>query len=170
MTAYVALLRAVNLMGSTTLPMVELRAVAASLGFERARTYIASGNLVFSSTLLEGAVKYELEAALERHAGRTIGVLVRTGAEMEEVSAANPFKDRPASQVLALFLDAAPTAEAVAAARNRSDEEIALGRRELYIHYPTGQGKSRLVIPAMRAGTARNMNTVAKLVELAKGS
>jgi uncharacterized protein (DUF1697 family) len=48
-----------------------------------------------------------------------------------------------------------------------ADEQIALGRREIYVHYPRGQGTSRLIIPAAKAGTARNMNTVMKLAELA---
>jgi len=41
-----------------------------------------------------------------------------------------------------------------------------LGRRELYVYYPPGMGKSKLQIPAANSGTARNMNTVAKLVEM----
>ena len=45
---------------------------------------------------------------------------------------------------------------------------MALGKREIYVHYPRGQGQSRLAIPAARDGTARNMKTVAKLAELAK--
>ena len=45
-----------------------------------------------------------------------------------------------------------------------------LGQREIFVHYPTGMGRSKLRIPAAKAGTARNMNTVAKLVELATKS
>jgi uncharacterized protein (DUF1697 family) len=47
------------------------------------------------------------------------------------------------------------------------DEKISLGKREIYVFYGAGMGRSKLRIPAAAAGTARNMNTVAKLAELA---
>ena len=61
-----------------------------------------------------------------------------------------------------------PPADALDAAKNVDDERMALGKREIYVHYPRGQGQSRLAIPAAAEGTARNMNTVAKLAELAR--
>ena len=51
---------------------------------------------------------------------------------------------------------------------NQTTEQIQLGLRELYVYYPSGQGDSKLKIPAAKSGTARNMNTVAKLAEMAR--
>jgi uncharacterized protein (DUF1697 family) len=68
---------------------------------------------------------------------------------------------------MAIFLDAPPPANAAVDVRNQTIEEIRLGRREIYVHYGEGMGQSRLVIRAAKTGTARNMNTVAKLAELA---
>ena len=51
--------------------------------------------------------------------------------------------------------------------RGQKDEKIRLGRREIYVHYGEGMGTSKLVIPAAKAGTARNMNTVAALAKMA---
>ena len=68
---------------------------------------------------------------------------------------------------MAFFLDAAPPRDAIDHVVGRKDERIALGIREIYVHYGEGMGKSKLRIPAAKAGTARNMNTVAKLAELA---
>ena len=51
---------------------------------------------------------------------------------------------------------------------NRNGEEIQLGTREIYAFYPDGAGQSKLKIPAAKTGTARNMNTVAKLAEMAE--
>ena len=68
---------------------------------------------------------------------------------------------------MAVFLDQAPPADALADIRGQQDEEIRLGRREIYIHYGQGMAKSKLVIPAAKAGTARNMNTVATLARMA---
>jgi uncharacterized protein (DUF1697 family) len=168
MTAYVALLRGVNLMGSTTLRMANLKAIAETLGFEKVRTYIASGNLLFTSSKEEAAIKTALEAAVKRHMGRDVGIMVRTAKELAGVVEANPFAQEPGNKVVAIFFDEAPPGGAIDAARNIADERLALGRREIYVHYPSGQGRSKLDLRTKALGTARNMNTVAKLAELAR--
>jgi len=168
-TSYVALLRAVNVGGTGKLPMAELRAMAEAAGFARARTYIASGNLVFASALDEAGVKAALEPRLAAYAGKPVGVMVRTADEMDAVLAANPFPDAAPNRTLAVFLDAPPPADAAAHARHRTTERIALGARELYVAYGDAMAGSRLAIPAAARGTARNMSTVAKLAALARG-
>lgn len=168
MTGYVALLRGVNLMGSTTLRMADLKAIAEGLGLERPRTFIASGNLLFSTAKSERAVKEALETALKKHMSREVGVMVRTAKELEGIVAGNPFADEPGNRVVAIFLDEPPPKHALNEAKNVADERMALGAREIYVHYPSGQGRSKLKIPAAARGTARNMNSVAKLAELAK--
>jgi len=164
----IALLRAVNVGGTGKLPMAELKAVAEELGFANARTYIASGNLLFDSGLDEAEVKSKLEKRLAAYAGKAVGILVRSAKEMAEIVAGNPFAEEPGNRVAAIFLDQAPPETALTEYRGLNDERVALGRREIYVHYPSGQGVSRLVIPAAKAGTARNMNTVVKLTELAR--
>jgi uncharacterized protein (DUF1697 family) len=71
---------------------------------------------------------------------------------------------------MAVFLDRAPSADTLAGIRGQRDELIKLGRREIYIHYDAGMAKSKLVIPAAKTGTARNMNTVAALARMAADS
>ncbi len=167
MTAWVALLRAVNVGGTGKLPMSELKAMCDELGFAAAKTYIASGNVVFQSKKSEAAIKSALEKRLEAYAGKPVGVLIRTAAEMAQVAADNPFAKLAPNRTVAIFLDRAPTADAVEGVRGRKDEKISLGRREIYVHYGEGMGTSKLVIPAAKAGTARNMNTVATLAKMA---
>jgi len=169
MTAFVALLRAVNVGGTGKLPMAKLRDLCERLGFSKVRTIIASGNVVFESDKSEAAVKAALERALEAYAGKPVGVMVRTGNEMAAVLAANPFGSAPPNFTVAIFLDHPPPAGALDGITGRNDEEVALGGREIYVHYPSGQGRSKLKIAAAKAGTARNMNTVATLAEWAKG-
>ena len=91
MTMFVALLRAVNVGGTGKLPMSELKAMCEAAGFDEVRTYIASGNVVFRSDRTEADVKHTLETALQAYAGKPVGVLVRTAAEMAQVLAGNPF-------------------------------------------------------------------------------
>jgi uncharacterized protein (DUF1697 family) len=136
-------------------------------GFAKARTYIASGNVVFESDRSEAEVKATLEAALERYAKKPVGVMVRTAAEMVAMAQANPFPDAAGARVSAIFLDAAPPEDALDHASGVTVEAMALGVREIYVHYPDGQADTKLKIPAAKAGTARNLNTVAKLAELA---
>jgi uncharacterized protein (DUF1697 family) len=166
-TRYVALLRAVNV-GGRQLLMSDLKRMAEDLGLGDARTYIASGNLLFTSDAGEKALRGMLEERLGEHLGKPVGVLIRTAAQMTEVAAANPFADQPGNRVMALFLHEKPKADAIEAARNVTDERLALGEREIYVHYPSGLGRSKLQIAAAATGTMRNMNTVAKLAELAK--
>ena len=167
MTAFIALLRAVNVGGTGKLSMPDLRALCERSGFENVRTYIASGNVVFEAAGEEAAIKSELEAALKNHMGKPVGVMVRTGAEMAAVLAANPFPSAPPNRTVAVFLDQPPPADPGASATGRAGEEIAAGTWEIYIHYGEGMADSKLKIPAATAGTARNMNTVAKLAALA---
>ena len=134
------------------------------------QTYIASGNVIFTCRKSETQVKAVLEASLADYAGKKVGVFVRTAAEMAEVSANNPFPDAAANRIMAFFLDAPPPRDTLDHVTGRKDERIALGMREIYVHYGEGMGTSKLKIPAAKLGTARNMNTVAKLAELAAHS
>jgi uncharacterized protein (DUF1697 family) len=166
-SAFVALLRAVNVGGTGKLPMSEFKAMCEELGFGNVRTYIASGNVVFTSRKSETAIKSALEQRLETYAGKIVGVLVRSAQEMAEIAAKNPFPKAAPNRTMALFLDRAPPADTLSTVRGRKNEEIVLGRREIYIHYGEGMAKSKLVIPAAKLGTARNLNTVAVLAKMA---
>ncbi|MCE9521310.1 MAG: DUF1697 domain-containing protein [Alphaproteobacteria bacterium] len=167
MTVYVALLRAVNVGGTGKLPMAELKAMCAAAGFAKVQTYIASGNVVFESAASEKRVKALLEERLATYAGKPVGVVVRTAVEMAVVLKANPFPKAAPNRTVAIFLDDTPPADALKQAVGRLDEEMRLGAREIYVHYGDGMANSKLKIPAAKAGTARNMNTVAKLAQLA---
>lgn len=164
--AYVALLRAVNV-GGTKLPMTALSAMCEDAGFKQVRTYINSGNAVFRAKAAERTVKALLEARLESYAGKPIEVLVRSAVEMGSVLAANPFLRHPTNRTVTIFLDDTPPADALDTARGRNSELLALGAREIYVTYPDGIAHSKLLIPAARAGTARNMNTIARLCAMA---
>ena len=108
-----------------------------------------------------------LEERLAAYAGKPVGVLVRSAAEMAQVASDNPFPKTAPNRTMAVFLDRAPPADALAHVRGQKDEQIKLGRREIYVHHGEGMAKSKLVIPAVKLGTARNMNTVATLAKMA---
>jgi uncharacterized protein (DUF1697 family) len=122
--------------------MSELKAMCRDAGFTGVETYIASGNVVLESKAAPSRVKATLEARLHAYVGKPVGVIVRTAAEMRAVLKA-------------------------ARVSGQKDEHMRLGEREIFVHFPSGMGRSKLKIAAAKTGTARNMNTVAKLAELA---
>jgi len=167
MPRYVALLRAVNVGGTGKLPMTELKAMCVEAGFGDVETYIASGNVVFSSKLGAAKIKAALEQRLHAYAGRPVGVVVRSADEIAAVLKANPFPKQPPNLTVAIFLDAPPPKDALKHVKGQQDEQVKLGKREIYVAYGSGMGRSKLKIPAAADGTARNINTIAKLAEMA---
>jgi uncharacterized protein (DUF1697 family) len=170
MPTYIALLRSVNVGGTGKLPMTVLKELCNKAGLSNVRTYIASGNVIFTSPKKEAEIKAALESALKRHASKPVSVFVRTAAELSAVLAENPFPDKPSGKTVAIFLDTRPPKNTPEKATGKRNEEIMTGQREIYVYYPDGIGRSKLKIPAAQAATARNMNTVAKLAELASKS
>jgi uncharacterized protein (DUF1697 family) len=112
-------------------------------------------------------VKAALDKRLKSYAAKPIGTVVRTAHELTAVLAANPFKNTSPSKTVAIFLDEPPPPDALSRATGQHREEMRPGTHELFVHYVDGIGRSKLTIPAARNGTARNMNTIAKLVDMA---
>lgn len=165
--AFVALLRAVNVGGTGKLPMAELRTLCEELGFENVKTYIQSGNVVFTSKLSEKSVTAKLEKALANKMGAPVGVHVRTASELDHVVARNPFPEAAPNQLLILFLDAAPESDALADVKIPGSEKLHLSGREIFIHFPDGMGNSKLRLSFTKTGTGRNLNSVKKLAQMA---
>ncbi len=166
MTGYVALLRAVNVGGTGKLQMTTLTGICEAAGLVQVQTYIASGNVVFRSGDAADAIRSNLEQRLHTYAGKRVGVLVRTASEIADTLADNPFKDEPGNRVMALFLDGPLPGHPLDGVTGMKDEQIRLGRHELFVFHPVGMANTRLRIPGEKTGTARNMNTVARLAEM----
>jgi uncharacterized protein (DUF1697 family) len=163
----VAMLRAVNVGGTNRLAMSDLRALCEGLGLTDVRTYIQSGNVVFRSRLDERALVEGLGGALEGHLGKPVGVLVRTADELDAVLRQNPFAEEPSNRAHVIFLPAAAPSDALESVVASGGERVVVEGREVYVHYPDGAGRSKLKLPFAKAGTARNVNTVTRLAELA---
>lgn len=174
MTIRTALLRAVNLGPTTKIPMAELREVAVELGLRDVRTLIASGNLVFDAgSKKDAALETALENAVERRFGLKTDIFVRTAPEWAELVAQNPFPaeaEKEPALVVAMVLRAPPakTAETTLNEAIVGRERARIIGRCAYIHYPDGQGRSRLTGALIERrigtrGTMRNWNTVRKL-------
>jgi len=169
MTAYVALVRAVNVTGTGMLPKEKLKAMGEACGFENVRTFINSGNLLFTSKLGEAEVRKRMTQQVADHFGKPVAVYVRSASEMAKAVKQNPFADEPPNRVFAHFIDEKPAQSMLDEARDVKGERLALGRRLIYVSYGEGIGKTKLKLPAIKKGTARNMNSVAKIAELLAG-
>ena len=167
--AYAALLRAVNVGGTGKLAMSDLARLCEREGLCDVKTYIQSGNVVFTSPKKEAAVKAALEKMLERHMGKPVAVMVRTVDELEAVVAANPFPEALPNRLLITFFDEPLTKAVLGGVEAPGGERLAIKGRELFIHYPDGMGSSKLKVPMLRkAGTGRNLNTVVKLASMTR--
>jgi uncharacterized protein (DUF1697 family) len=170
---YVALLRAVNV-GGRKVTMAELKTAATKLGYDNARTFIASGNLLFETRKTAPAkLEAALEAAIEKTFGLFSEVMVRDPAEWSAIIKANPLKkkakDDPA-HLVCVICKAEPDAAALNAYlksfREKYDkgEKVEVIGREIYIDYGPSIGQSKLILPKkVCTGTARNWNTMLKL-------
>ncbi len=168
MKTYIAFLRAVNVGGTGKLPMADLRQMCMELGFEKVETYIQSGNVVFNSDESADIVKSKLENSLLEYAKKPVGVLLRNKDDLAQIIAKNPFKEREPNRTIVIFTDdTTPNLDGV---KHQKSEEIILFERGIYVYYADGMAQSRLVIPASKDGTARNMNTIGKLLELAQNN
>jgi uncharacterized protein (DUF1697 family) len=167
--AYVALIRAVNVSGTGKLPKEDLKAMGEACGFDHVRTFINSGNLLFTSDLPEARIQEIMEERLTDYFGKAVPVFVRSASEMAEAVRLNPFADDKPSRVMAHFIDEKPGAEMIAEARDVQGERMALGPRLIYVSYGEGIGKTKLKLPAVKKGTARNMNSVVRMADLLAG-
>lgn len=167
MSVYLAFLRAVNVGGTGKLPMAELRSLCEGLGFGDVRTYIQSGNVVLTSDAPATDVRAELEKALEEHVGKPVAVHIRTPAELDDVIGRNPFTDAAPNRVLVSLLSrpAAPDVDGLA---GPTGEQVAASGHEVFVHYPEGQARSKLRLPLEADATARNLNTMRKMLELGR--
>ncbi len=174
MTTWIALLRGVNVGGHRKLPMAELRDLASGLGLESPRTYIQSGNLVFTAAAQDpDALGEKIAAAIEVLFGFSAPVWVLSREELGAAMAANPFPDAEPNRLHLWFLTA-PAAPDPAAidAHAAPDERWALVGRVLYLHAPSGIGRSKLAAGMERLlgveATARNWRTMTAVAGLAE--
>lgn len=178
------MLRGVNVGGNNKIKMEDLRALCADLGCSDVQTYVNSGNAVFRSPAKGGSAKdrdalgKRIEAAIETTCGFRTPVVLRSAEELRRVVKGNPFPAYALSapgklHVNFLYADPGEARRQAVRAMKFDPEELRLDGREIYIYYPEGAGQSKLrwsvVDKALgTSGTARNWNTVLKLLEMAE--
>jgi uncharacterized protein (DUF1697 family) len=177
MTTHIALLRGINV-GGNTLAMERLRAVFAELGLGDTRTYVQSGNVLFTASGEAAGLAELIEARLARETRLPVSVLVRTPRQLGRIVAANPFLKETgidARKLHITFLAERPSKAGLAAlggVQSGADRWRAVGT-EVYLHCPDGYGRTKLNNTAIERllatrATTRNWNTVTTLCEMAR--
>ena len=178
MPTYIALLRGINVGGHGLVAMADLREMLSRLGFGEPKSLLQSGNLVFKSDERSAA---KLEKILEAETAKRLDVspdfFVRTSKEWGSVIAKNPFPDqakRDPARLHVVYLKGAVAPKDVKALQDAiaGPEVVRANGREAYIVYPNGAGTSKVTNALIERklgtrATARNWNTVMKLVDLA---
>lgn len=179
MSPRIALFRAVNVGGAGKVAMSDLKALFEDLGLGPAATLQAAGSVVFHGEGDEAGLEARLEAEAAARLGLKSAVFVRGPHEWREIIAANPFgdaaRDEP-SRLLVSPLKAAadPAGPAALEAVGQAGERVAAVGRCAYFHFPQGAGTTKLTPRLIEAklgspGTARNWNTVLKLMAMVEG-
>jgi uncharacterized protein (DUF1697 family) len=173
---FVLLLRGINLGRTRRIGMGPLRDLLSARGYDGVRTLLQSGNVVLDTERTAAALVGDVEQALEAEFGFPVPVVVRTGAELAAVLAADPLAGTwtDPARYLVTFLAAEPDPALVAAlpAADPGDGAYGLVGRELYLWLPDGVsvspiGKWRWDQLIGVSGTARNWTTVGKLATMA---
>lgn len=167
MQAQIAFLRAVNVGGTGKLAMSDLQRICVEAGFSQVKTYIASGNVCFTSRWSCDHSRAAIEDGLFKLTGNNIRCFVYSLEELNEIIDNNPFAAFPGNQTVAILLQEEPKPDVLIDLKAHNTEQLQIGPRCIYVYYPDGMGKSRLVIPAAQSGSARNFNTLQKMRELA---
>jgi uncharacterized protein (DUF1697 family) len=176
MTVYILLFRGVG--GATQLPTRPLREALTAAGFENAGTYINSGNAYLKTDMPRaGMLKVVSEICAEKF-GFTKAIYAPTLQEWRKLIKQNPFPDALAvpKYLHAAVLEDKPKPADVEAVRGyaANGERIEVVGKVAYLHTPNGFGTSKLAVKFDKGigvgNTARNWNTVLKLLELAEAA
>ena len=176
-STYVALLRAINVGGSSVMTMADLKAQFEAVGFANVRTYIQSGNVLFeapeeSTSRLAEWAEQQLRAGL----GYASQVFVLTPQQLAAAAANNPFDPRVSDGAMRchiMFLSREPESERVDRLMAQQAPEYRFAVRGSVLYYTYAKeydGKRRTInfegiLGA--EGTARTWKVVRKLGELA---
>ncbi|HLW61794.1 MAG TPA: DUF1697 domain-containing protein [Flavobacterium sp.] len=174
METYIVFLRGVNVSGKNLIKMADLKQYLSSGGFEKAATYIQSGNIVVQSNLKKTEAEKNIRAIILKHFEFSIPVFVLTVDEVVQALKNNPFpKDAEPNKVFFTFLEAVPDATLInkLSEIDFGTEVFKIIDKLLYFYVPEGMGKSKMNNNFFEkklkvTATGRNLNTVRKMLEL----
>lgn len=179
MFIYISILRGINVSGKNLMKMDVLRSMYENLKFKNVRTYVQSGNVVFSS-VEENPEQLEtlITEAIEKEFGYKVPVLVLNEPTFSTIIANNPFikdKLKDPSFLHVTFLANQPLKNNIDSIREKKhpDEAIEITDNAVYLYCPKGYGKTNLHNNFLEnklkvKATTRNWKTVNEIQKLAR--
>ncbi|CRK82367.1 DUF1697 domain-containing protein [Neobacillus massiliamazoniensis] len=176
MTIYIALLRGINVGGHHKIKMAELKSLLESMGLQKVKTYIQSGNVLFESEETAESLTLRLEEAIKEKFGFPVPVVLRSSEEYEKVITDCPYRMdglQEGESIQIAFLAGLPSQEGierVSAYRSEMEDFQIIGK-DVYLFFRQSIRDSKIAQHLSKIGapaTIRNWNTVMKLDSMAK--
>jgi uncharacterized protein (DUF1697 family) len=173
MNRYIALLKGINVGGQKKVPMADLRNLLTTAGFQNVQTYIQSGNVIFHSSKNASELEAKIQNVISAQFGFDVSVIVKTNDELQRIFDNTPFSKEKKEKSYFILLNKIPEPNLVEGVERITyeNEEIVIKKDCLYFYCPTGYGQAKFNMNTYErklkiVGTARNYNTMVKLLSL----
>lgn len=178
MTTFISILRGINVSGQKLIKMDALKKMYESLRFENVRTYVQSGNVVFSSEEKDvRKIETIISSRIKKDFGFEVPVIVLTAGTLETIVKNNPLikdKEKDIAFLHVTFLEDTPShlnKEAIIG-KKQANEEIFFSSNAVYLYCPNGYGVTKLNNNFLEKklevkATTRNWKTTTELLKLA---
>ena len=173
MLTYIAFLKGINVGGHKKVPMAELRELLSKASFQNVQTYIQSGNVVLESSKSATEIEDAIQEAILSCFGFEVSVIVKTRAELQTIFDASPYSELEKQKSYFIMFDRIPKIELLKEVESISyeNEEVIIKKDCLYFYSSKGYGNAKFNMATFERklkviGTARNYNTMVKLLSL----
>lgn len=178
MQTYISFLRGVNMTGHNSIKMTDLTSLYINLGFKDAKTFIQSGNVIFSinADKTESSISASIEKEILEKFSYTVPVMIRTNRELSDLFSVNPFLDEiefDPAKLAVIFLHEKPSADQIKKVKDVDypPDKFKIIGREIFIYCPNGFGRTKIYTNFFEKkmgvlGTARNWKTITTILSL----
>lgn len=174
MKTYIALLRGINVGGHKKVPMAELRKLLSNSGLKNVQTYIQSGNVIFQSSKTSiSEIENNISKSIFNYFGFQVSVIVKSTSDLQTIFNGCPFSDEQKEKSYFIVLDKIPESELIDEVNQIAyeNETFIIINKCLYFYSSVGYGRTKFNMTTFErklnvVGTARNYNTIVKLLSL----
>ena len=179
MKTYISILRGINVSGHKIIKMEALRTSYENMGFSNVKTYVQSGNVIFSYDDIEiNKLEEQIFQQIKKDFGFDVPVIVMSIEKIEEIIKNNPFlKDKSKEESFMHVTFLASKSETynfnTIEEKKQGNEDIVFSDYAVYLYCPNGYGNTKLnnnfIETKLKVrATTRNWKTTNELFQIAK--
>ncbi|MDD4002374.1 MAG: DUF1697 domain-containing protein [Bacteroidales bacterium] len=179
MKTYISILRGINVSGHKIIKMEALRTSYENMGFSNVKTYVQSGNVIFSYDDIEiNKLEEQIFQQIKKDFGFDVPVIVMSIEKIEEIIKNNPFlKDKSKEESFMHVTFLASKSETynfnAIEEKKQDNEDIVFSDYAVYLYCPNGYGNTKLnnnfIETKLKVrATTRNWKTTNELFQIAK--